>query len=72
MVKLSMILQFVLDTFTPNGNYFQFQFQGCLFWLKIEDTILNLGLTHLLSSSITVSTIPEQRPTYITAILLLC
>ena len=26
---------------------FSFDFQGCLFSLKIEDTILNPGLTHL-------------------------
>ena len=42
-------------------SYFQFRIQGCLF-LKIEDTILYPGLTHLKSSSIKVSTIPEQRP----------
>ena len=31
----------------PNGSYFQFGFQGCLISLKIEDTILNPGRTHL-------------------------
>ena len=30
-----------------HGSYFQFRFQGCLFSLKIEDTILNPGLTPL-------------------------
>ena len=29
-----------------NGSYCQCRFQGCLFSLKIEDTILNPGLTH--------------------------
>ena len=28
-------------------RYFQFGFQECLFLLKIENTILNPGLTHL-------------------------
>ena len=37
-IKTSMI---------PNGSYFQFRFQGCLFSLKIGDTILNPGLTRL-------------------------
>ena len=54
--------QFLTHSLT-NGSYFQFQFQGCLFSLKIEATILNPGLTHLKSSSIIVSTIPEQRTT---------
>ena len=46
-----------------NECYFQFQFQRCIFSLKIEDTILNPGLTHIKSSSIMVSTVLEQRPT---------
>ena len=37
-IKTSMI---------PNGSYFQFRFQECLFSLKIGDTILNSGLTRL-------------------------
>ena len=32
-------------------SYFQFRFQGCLFSLKIEDTILNPGLTLIKQSN---------------------
>ena len=38
---------------------FSFDFRGCLFSLKIEDP----GLTNLSSSLITVSILPERRPT---------
>ena len=46
-VKTVMIVQFVLETFTPEWKLLSVSIQCCLFSLKIEDTILNPGLTHL-------------------------
>ena len=49
MLKLSMILQFVLDTFTPEWKLLSVSFQGCLFSLKIEDNCYSVVLLHKMS-----------------------
>ena len=48
IIKLSMILQFVLDTFTSGWKLLSVLISGItvLLSLKIEDTSLNPGLIH--------------------------
>ena len=52
MLKFSMILQFVLDTFTPQWKLLSVSISGMSILVEIEDTILYPGLTHLKSSLI--------------------
>ena len=47
MLKLSMILQFFSDTFIPECKLLSVSISKMSISLKIEDTILNFGLTHL-------------------------
>ena len=47
MLKLSMILQFVLDTFTPEWKLLSISISKMSILVENEDTILNPGLTHL-------------------------
>ena len=48
MLKLSMILQFVLDIFTPEGKHISVPISGMSILVENRGyNILNPGLTHL-------------------------